>query len=208
MTDQYEEYEEIMQETEIVKDEPTYEPVNSYTDAPASWNIRYYMAGFDCQLTLRDMSGSKLLQRAGVALNKLQASGAQPERTMRSTPTQQTVYAPSAPIMPAGYPMPAPVQPPAPAPAAPKAAEPTELEWIKVESITHAVTDSGHHYIKVKGGRYSKFGVKAWVEAINGTQAEGYVEWPIGTEYGPLPGMEVALVADGKKVQRFNNVQA
>jgi hypothetical protein len=205
MTDQlFEDYEPATEPDPAP--EPTYEPVNSYTDAPASWNIRYYMAGFDCQLTLRDMSGSKLLQRAGVALNKLQASGAQPERTMRSTPTQQTVYIPSAHTPLAAHPTPAPVAP-APAPAAPKAAEPVDLEWIKVESITHAVTDSGHHYIKVKGGKYSKFGVKAWTESIPEV-ASGFVEWPIGTEYGPLPGMEVALVADGKKVQRFNNVQA
>jgi hypothetical protein len=54
-------------------------PTITFQEAPASWNTRYVdPAGFDCQLTLRDTSGSALLKKAGAALKALIDDGCTP----------------------------------------------------------------------------------------------------------------------------------
>lgn len=57
----------------------------TFTEAPASWNVRYIMNGYDCQLTLRGESGADLLSRTAKALDWLQTSGAQPTAAKPST---------------------------------------------------------------------------------------------------------------------------
>ena len=45
---------------------------NGYTEAPASWNVRYVTSGgFSCQLTLRGESGADLLPKAETAIKWL-----------------------------------------------------------------------------------------------------------------------------------------
>jgi hypothetical protein len=51
---------------------------SNYTEAPASWTVRYSVNGYDCMLTLRGESGNELLPRAQAALRWLTESGAQP----------------------------------------------------------------------------------------------------------------------------------
>ena len=176
-----------------MSDQELDQEVNSYTEAPASWNIRYYMDGYDCMLTLRDMSGSTLLAKASAAINKLNELGASPNRNGSA----QVQTQPAAPA-------PMPVQN---VPAPQQEATVVPDEWIKVDSIAHAVTDSGHHYVKVKGGRFVKYGLKAWAESLPEVAA-GYAQWNIGEEFIPHDGMEYALVSGGKKITRFNSVQA
>jgi len=50
----------------------------NFTEAPASWNVRYNMAGYDCQLTLRGDNGSEVLTKGQAALKWLTDNGAQP----------------------------------------------------------------------------------------------------------------------------------
>jgi len=58
---------------------PTQTPTITFQEAPASWNTRYIdPAGFDCQLTLRDVSGSTLLKKASAALKALLDEGCTP----------------------------------------------------------------------------------------------------------------------------------
>ena len=48
-------------------------------EAPASWNTKYLTPqGFECQLTLRDVSGIELLKKANAALLALANSGCVP----------------------------------------------------------------------------------------------------------------------------------
>ena len=57
---------------------PSTASVNStFTEAPASWNVRYRLNGFDCMLTLRGDTGRDLLDRATSALKWLAENGAQ-----------------------------------------------------------------------------------------------------------------------------------
>ena len=52
---------------------------NIFTEAPASWNVRYINpSGYVCQLTLRADQGSELLTRAEKALVHLTDNGCQP----------------------------------------------------------------------------------------------------------------------------------
>ena len=45
---------------------------NGFTDAPASWNVRYITPdGFSCQLTIRDETGADLLPKTEAAIRWL-----------------------------------------------------------------------------------------------------------------------------------------
>lgn len=50
----------------------------NFTEAPASWNVRYNLGGYDCQLTLRGDNGAEVLTRSQAALKWLIDNGAQP----------------------------------------------------------------------------------------------------------------------------------
>ncbi len=117
---------------------------HTFTEAPASWNVKYTLRGYECMLTIR-----------------AESAGA-----------------------PAG--------------------EQHAYEVIPVNTVAHVVSEKGHHSLKVKGGKYSKFGVTAWTEVI---PVEGWETWDIGAEYAPPAGMEYATVQDGKKVTQFRATQ-
>ena len=156
--------------------------VPTFSEAPTSWNVKYISAdGFDCQLTLRSMDAKDLFHRVELALEWLAKNGA--TSTRGHSPALVNTPPPSA----------------GPAQSAPKAAIPTPVvdELIKVGNIAHAVTTTGHHYVNVKGGKYSKFGVKAWGEVLPPAAIE-FETWPIGAEYAPLEGMDYAIVRENK----------
>jgi len=75
-------------------------------------------------------------------------------------------------------------------------------EIIEIRTLAHAVTENGKPFIKVKGGKYSKFGVKAWPDNLPEALL-GYESWEIGKEYQPITGIKHAVVQDGKKVTKF-----
>lgn len=52
----------------------------SYTEAPASWNVKYILDGYDCMLTIRGESGSDLLPKTQAAIAWLKEHGAEPTR--------------------------------------------------------------------------------------------------------------------------------
>ncbi len=55
-----------------------------YSEAPASWNVRYRTAdGFECQLTLRGSSGADLLPRTEAAVRWLVDHGCSPTNGQR-----------------------------------------------------------------------------------------------------------------------------
>lgn len=55
-------------------------PMTNFSEAPASWNVRYTMNGYVCQFTLRGDTGSELLPKAEAALAWLAEHGAIPEK--------------------------------------------------------------------------------------------------------------------------------
>lgn len=66
----------------------------------------------------------------------------------------------------------------------------------------------GDTYISVAGGKWSKFGVACYPEVLGEYPLfEGWETWEVGVQYGPLDGLEKAVVeiVDGKpkKILRF-----
>lgn len=171
---------------------------HTFTEAPASWNVKYSIGGFECMLTLRANSGKELIPQTREVIKWLVDQEATPGRP------QNNGHAPAAPQQPATPPQPgAPV--PATASAGQQPAEEHSYEVIQVNTVAHVVSEKGHHSLKVKGGRFSKFGVTAWSEVI---PAQGWETWQIGQEFAPPAGMEYATVQDGKKVTQFRATQA
>ena len=167
---------------------------HTFTEAPASWNVKYTLRGYECMLTIRAESGVDLMPQTLKVIDWLTKNNAVPGRAQPNG----HIPAPEQPSAPA--PKPAQPQPSAGAPAG----EQHAYEVIEVNTITHVVTESGHHTLKVKGGKYSKFGVKAWEEVI---PAEGWQTWEIGQEFAPPENMRFATVQDGKKVSAFRSTQ-
>lgn len=74
----------------------------TWTEAPASVNVKAHYRGFDVLLTLRGDTGRDVLGRLDAALTWLEAAGATPTATRPSAPAP----APDAPVCPAhGTPM-------------------------------------------------------------------------------------------------------
>jgi len=166
----------------------TQSPAQTFTEAPVSWNVRYYSAdGFDCMLTLRGMSGQEVFERVENAMDWLTRHGCRPAKVINNGNGDH----------PGGLP---PVHPGQPTGAPPA---PTVQETIEVATISHAVTEKGAHYLRIKGGKFSKFGVKAWPEVLP-TDAKGFESWQIGEEFGPFPSMTYAVV-EGSKVIAFKS---
>jgi hypothetical protein len=138
-------------------------------------------------LTLRANSGADLMPKTQKVIAWLIEQEATPGRPQPNGHGPQ----PSAPA-----PAPKPAQP-QPQPAASAPAEQHTYEVIPVNTVAHVVSEKGHHSLKVKGGKYSKFGVTAWTEVI---PVEGWETWDIGAEYAPPAGMQFATVADISKV--------
>lgn len=56
-----------------------------HSEAPASWNVKYLLNGYDCMLTIRGESGAELLPKTLKALEWLTANGAEPTRISPAT---------------------------------------------------------------------------------------------------------------------------
>lgn len=58
---------------------------HGFSEAPTSFNVRYILRGFDCQLTIRSETGSDLLPKTLKALDWLEANKAEPTRVSAAT---------------------------------------------------------------------------------------------------------------------------
>jgi len=166
-----------------------------FTEAPTSWNVKYLMNGFDCMLTLRANEADTLIKRSISALDWLIERGAEGTRVSAPTLSSPASAPPPAVQQPAGPPEPVYVPDQQGAPQAP--AEPEEI--VDVSTISHAVTRNGKPYLLVKGGKFSKYGVKAWPETVPETW-KNFTEWQIGQEF-TATNVQAAVV--GSKVVRF-----
>jgi hypothetical protein len=88
---------------------------------------------------------------------------------------------------------------PASVPAAPANSE--AGEQITISTIEHS-SHNGKHFIKAKGGRFTKYGLTVWPEAMPERIRDAFEKWAEGHAYNAPEGMKVALT-DGKKVLKF-----
>lgn len=186
-----------MTEDNIITNETVTQPeapaqVRSHTEAPASWTIKYLQGGYDCMLTLRGESGAEVLGKAEQALKWLMEHQANPPGNGHGK------AAPAAPETPASS---KPAAPSKPASAQKPTPEEGETLTITVSHMAHGVTDNGAHYVRIKGGKFSKFGVKAWPEVLP-AEAQDFQDWDIGEDFLPYDSMKFAVVT-GNKVTAF-----
>jgi hypothetical protein len=99
-------------------------------------------------------------------------------------------------------PPPPPTESPPLPPSAPPASGPVEThETVRDCSISHQQTDTGIDYLLVKGGKWTKYGVKMWPEMVDIFIKLAWKEWKIGEAFGLPDGYTEAVVQmrpDGK----------
>jgi len=72
-------------------------PSPTFTEAPASWNVKYIMNGFECMLTLRSTSGASLMPVTLSAIDWLKEHGAEPTRITTQALNTQAASKPAEP---------------------------------------------------------------------------------------------------------------
>ena len=170
---------------------PQTEP--KYTEASASWNLKYFTKdGFNSMITLRANSPAELIPQIQRTMKWVGENKFTPERP------RATVPGPTAPAPTPG------VSPAQAAATVAAAATPAGEETYEVLSVAHCVTESGKDYVRVKGGHFTQYGLKAWPEVVPGANSD-WINWAIGTEYNPPAEMFTAVFIPGekKKVIRF-----
>lgn len=172
----------------------------------------YTPGGLKIHLTCRNFTGKDALDEIihtieyGIKKYKLTTKLSPPP----ATSTQVVASNGNAPVnhppqaQPAGSaPVPASAPAPASTPAVSQAPASEEIERIILETIQHGVSESGVHYLLCKGGKYRKYGIKAWPEVLP-PPYQGFESWAVGVTYAPVAGFEIALFS-GKKVQGFTS---
>ena len=138
------------------KQEQPFEPPVIPGEAPASLNFfGITKAGWNVQFTLRDNDEDALMTRFARFVGILAQYQVQPKAVGQqpAAPSQ-----PSAPPPPAGNP------PATPPPAATQAQNTSGLSF-QCETLS-ATVDGPKTYWKIKGGRFSKFGINVWPEVL------------------------------------------
>lgn len=92
-----------------------------------------------------------------------------------------------------------------PQPQATAQGQPGVIEVIEVKSVTKQVSPNGKEYLNVKGGMYTKYGLKAWPEVI--PPGMDLQNMAVGVEFTVIPDwMRYAAVSpDRKKVTLFKS---
>lgn len=80
-----------------------------------------------------------------------------------------------------------------------------QIEVVEVQTLVLAFTRDNKKYLKVKGGRFTTWGIPAYKEIL----PEGLLDsLEVGKEYAPSPEMRLAWYdRDHKKVVRFGEVE-
>lgn len=172
-------------------DQPTPQ-APTFTEAPASLNVKFIWNKYDFMLTLRDTNTVELLKRAHGVMDWFEQVGAEPTR-VSAAPFSQPAAPPPPPVADGPQLVPA---------GAEFDAEDHSDEVIEIKTLSHSVTENGKPFIKVKGGKYSKYGIKAWPDNLPAA-LQNFGSWEVGREFVPPAGVKHAVVRDGKKVIEF-----
>lgn len=136
----------------------------TFTEAPASFNVKCYSSdGFDIMLTLRDQDSGKLMHRASVALKWLKENGFSPTRPQVAPP----------PLFPDDD---DPIAREAELDDRRRPVQSNGDDGLTFEaSELFAQTSKGKTYWKIKGGRFSQYGVTVWPEVLNEAIKDGLI---------------------------------
>ena len=172
-------------------DELTKAILEGLPEAPASLNTRVITSkGYVLQITLRDLDEGVLMDRFAELLKKLDAWKCQPANGY-GKPATQAASPPQAeaPTMRGA--------PEVPYTADDFSGDESQAEYDEFDAdILEASTNKGKTYWKVKGGRWSKFGVTIWPEAIKDA---GFTDdLDPAKEYDLRGYTATALMEDGK----------
>jgi hypothetical protein len=177
-------------------------------EAASSFNAKIYSkGGTEIQVTIRNANPTLGLQQMistiGHAIQRYGMSARPPQTPSAPAPLSAPAKTPvtaSPPANPA-------LATPAPVPAQAQAGSYGETVSFQVSSVSHKVSDNGVHYVLVKGGQYSKFGVKAYDNFV--PVGVDFLSWAIGQEFGPPDSMRYAVVqiseGKAKKVVAFSD---
>lgn len=131
---------------------------HNFSEAPASWNIKYRIKGFDEMITLRGNSYAEIAPQADKArewVHQHTAPGV--SATADAVNTDDNLPTPD--------PLRADFERFAQTDPKPKQQPGDVTESFEAEELTVSVTD-GQTYTKIKGGQYTKFGVTVWPEVL------------------------------------------
>ena len=157
-------------------------------EAPASLNVKVVdPRGFDVMITLRDYTGKDLLVKWRGMSKYLLDNGYTPTNAPRPAAP------PQAPPEPTPAEIEAELNPEMAAASQPQAAQAGPPvaggQSFMADKLT-ANTTGGSTYWKVRGGRFSKFGVTIWPEVLQAAQQVGLI---LGGQGEPDPALEYPL---------------
>ena len=187
--------------------EPTTKPP-TFTEAPGSANIMLFGdGGRNMQLTGRANRPYDAFRMLAEDVLKIKKEFKSWSDTPPALPAGRTANLAQTPIPEPISPTPVPQDPlepvyipvpdgPIPTPAA--NAAPTvdakiqsSIEMFEVTSLTHVISENGNHSLKVKGGKYRKWGFTCWPEQATAEVAD-FESWPVGQEFAPPTSMKFA----------------
>lgn len=142
-------------------------------EAPASWNLTYYIKGRREQITLRGMTYAQIATQAKAARAWISEHADEPHipggNGQREAAQPKQAKQPSTPPLP-DEPVYEDIVPAGPEHAGSTTTIPTsDTLTFKPEILVASVTE-GKVYWKVKGGHWSKYGVSIWPEVLDAAQ--------------------------------------
>jgi len=148
-------------------------------EAPASITAKVYDAnGFDLLVTVRNGNMAELIDNWGKFSDILIKRGYQPQGGYRPQVT------PPPPAEPTPAEIEAEMNPALAAASAPPPPQPTDNGlWFHAETLAASMNE-GKVYWKVKGGKFSKFGVNIWPETLDAAFKSGAM-WDVDGELDP-----------------------
>jgi hypothetical protein len=154
--------------------------------------------GWDCQFTLRDHDEKILIKRFADFQEYLDRYHVSPKG--KSSSASSVPSSPSAP--PSSTPSPPPkVETRIPGEYPPDDGQ-AGIDTYEVEIVNHQVASNGAHFLLCKGGKYMKYGYRAYEEIVPDTV--NFENWPMGQDFSPPDEVKVAWVdLEKKKIIRF-----
>lgn len=129
--------------------------IHTFTEAPASWNIRYRNNGRDEQITIRGNSYAEIVKSIDAARDYVKAHSDTMTPIAKitdaiNTEAELTGQVPAGEMVIHTEPKPQPSG---------------ATESFEADELTITMID-GQQYTKVKGGQFKKFGVTVWPEVL------------------------------------------
>lgn len=143
----------------MTEEQAQYQTGLDLPEAPASATFKTISkSGYHVQFTIRDWSENAMLERTAAFIKRLESGGFVPENGYGHTPKAEVPITTASHDAPSSSELPMLLGSPAPQKA-------EELSFAADELV--GSMDKGKVYWKVKGGKYAKYGVTIWPEALS-----------------------------------------